>query len=257
MSEQRAALVTERAALVVAGASGIGRATARLLARGGAHVVVADVDGAGAERVAAEVGGTAVMLDVADPEAWKLLDELELPVPFGYAHLNAGVLTRVDLPYQIDTVTDAEVAAAIGTDLLGVLHGLRWAAPVLEAAGGGGVVVTASLAGVAPFADDPVYAAAKHAVVGLATSVAEPLARRGVRVQVVCPGGTDTALIDHRRRALVAERGGVLQPPQDVADLVCRLLAGDRWGEVWAITPDRGPEQLRVRSGLQPAPRPT
>lgn len=245
----------QRAALVTGAASGIGRATARVLAREGAHVVVADIDVPGARQVAAEVGGTAVELDVADASSWAVLDELDLPAPWGCAHLNTGVLTRPELPYEIDAVTDAEVATAIGTDLLGVLYGLRWAVPRLEANGGGGIVATASLAGVAPFADDPVYAAAKHAVVGLATSVAEPLARRGVRVQVVCPGGTDTDLIDEHRRALVAERGGVLQAPEDVAALVCRLLAGDRWGEVWVITPDRGQEQLRVRSGLPLAPR--
>jgi NAD(P)-dependent dehydrogenase (short-subunit alcohol dehydrogenase family) len=245
----------QRAALVTGGASGIGRATARLLSLHGAHVVVADIDGPGARQVAAEVGGTAVELDVADAASWAVLERLDLPAPWGAVHLNAGVLTRAELPYEIDTVADAEVATAIGTDLLGVLYGLRWAVPRLEASGGGGIVATASLAGVAPFADDPVYAAAKHAVVGLATSVAEPLARRGVRVQVVCPGGTDTDLIDERRRALVAARGGVLQRPEVVAALVCRLLGGDGWGEVWAITPDRGEEQLRVRSGLPPAAR--
>lgn len=44
----------------------------------------------------------------------------------------------------------------------------------------------------------------------------------------------------------------MLQPPEDIAALVCRLLGGDGWGEVWVITPDRGTARLRVRSGLPP-----
>src|SRR2546423_14333029 len=91
-----------RVAVVTGGASGIGRATAGLLAGEGASVVVVDLDAAGAARVAAEVGGTAAVLDVADPAGWgRLTDQLGSGTGDGgggldIAVLNAGGVTGED-----------------------------------------------------------------------------------------------------------------------------------------------------------------
>jgi NAD(P)-dependent dehydrogenase (short-subunit alcohol dehydrogenase family) len=219
--------------VVTGGASGIGRETVRLLAARGAHVVVADIDAAGAERTAREIGGTATVLDVADSAAWqgfaagvKALDA---------AVLNAGVLTgEADLA----ALDEAAYLRALSINVGGVVHGIRALAPLLGPRQGA-IAVTASLAGLVPFPTDPVYALTKHALVGFVRSVAPQLAVAGVRVNLVCPGITDTPLVtDSWRAAMAAANFPVLAPNQVAAALVQALTLEDT-GQALVCQPGR------------------
>jgi NAD(P)-dependent dehydrogenase (short-subunit alcohol dehydrogenase family) len=154
-------------AVVTGAASGVGAASARRLARDGASVVVVDIDDEGGRRVASEVGGRFVHLDVGDEIAWTALaDELRAGDGVEHAHLNAGILAAGDAIPFLDT-SIARYRAMIGVNLDGVVLGVHALAPVMLEGGGGAIVATASLAGLIPYGGDPIYAATKHGVVGL------------------------------------------------------------------------------------------
>ena len=89
----------------------------------------------------------------------------------------------------------------MGANLDGVVFGVHAALPALRRRGGGAIVATASLAGLTGVPYDPLYAANKHAVVGLVRSLA-PLAAEGIRVNAVCPGFAESRIIDPIRDAL-------------------------------------------------------
>ncbi len=99
----------------------------------GARVIVADIDADRARAVAQEIDGQPIALDVADPPSW---DSLSLENPPTIALLNAGILSRAELPYEIHEVSRAEVTRTIGANFLGVLHGLRRLTPAMAAVGG-------------------------------------------------------------------------------------------------------------------------
>ena len=236
-----------RVALVTGGASGIGEALVRRLADEGAQTVVVDVDELGARRVADEVGGTAIAADVSRGSDWdEIAERLER---LDVACLNAGVTTGTS---SVVAVTDEQYERILGVNVDGVVYGLRALVPLLEPESGA-VVVTASLAGLTAVPEDPLYAATKHFVVGLVRSVAPELASRGVRVNAVCPGYTDTPLVDGDERARFAALELPLLRPEEVADAALAALVSGDSGEAWICQPGRQPEPYRFRG--VPGPR--
>ncbi len=240
-----------RVALVTGGASGIGAGVSRHLAGAGAHVAVADIDLAGATEVAEEIGGVALRCDVsrlADNRAAvaAAVDEfggLDLVV------LNAGVSCGVTL----DSFDEAAYRRAMGVNLDGVIFGLVAALPALRARGGGRVVVLASLAGLVPVAMDPVYAANKAAVVNLVRSVGPALAAQGIVVNAVCPGFTDTAIVDPVRGMLEA-MSVPLMAVDDVVSAVATVLGSAASGEAWLVQHGLPAQPYRFRGVPGPAP---
>ena len=107
-------------------------------------------------------------------------------------------------------------------------------------AGDGDIVVTASAAGVTPFAPDPIYTASKHAVIGLVRSLGQVLDGSGVRVHAVCPGGTDTPMAG----PAIPDRS-MLQSPTAVAECVVAILDAGHTGDAWTALPGRPPVHLR------------
>lgn len=233
-----------KVALVTGGGSGIGAASARMLAHCGARVIVADIDAERARAVAQEIDGQSIGLDVADPPSW---DSLSLENPPTLALLNAGILTRAEIPYEIHEVSRAEVTRTIGANFLGVLHGLRRLTPAMAAVGGARVCINASMAALVPSPSDPLYTATKHAVMGLGRAVAEPLAARGVTVTLLCPSGVDTPLLSAVERSNTEQMFGTLLTPERAAQAAMDLLEFGEPGEMRTLTPDR---YERVRFAL-------
>src|SRR5829696_2672080 len=168
----------DRVALVTGGASGLGRATAVALAAAGAEVVVADVDVAAGEAVAAQVGGHFVATDVSDLEANRAMVAFvrERCGRLDLAHLNAGVTSGCGLGEDFDL---AAYRRAMGVNLDGVVFGTHAVLGALrenDPPNRGAIVATASLAGLAAVPMEPLYAANKHAVVGLTRSLGPSLA---------------------------------------------------------------------------------
>lgn len=179
--------LTNRVAVVTGGASGIGRATAILLARHGARVVVGDL------RIRPENEAEFAPLGIRQqPCDVRNLSQLQALID-GAAHehgrldilvSNAGVI-QVG---QIDDITEAQWDRCLDTNLKACFFGAKFALPHLRRSGGGVIVHTASNAGLLPRAHDPVYSTSKMAVVGLTKALALCHARDRIRVNCVCPG---------------------------------------------------------------------
>lgn len=236
-----------KAALITGAASGIGRGLALELAVAGVALTVADIDGAAAEQVASEVrnrGGRAIAVpcDVSDPEqhleafrrharAWGQLD---------YALLNAGIGERGDLLWCRSPTAWQKT---LDVDLRAVMEGVRLAARTMltgspegrRSEGRGGsegagacsvdspvIMITASAGGVFPMPVSPVYAASKAGCVQLTRSMAEPLAKQGIRICALCPQFVDTALVRGIQRADATKAAEMMK------DTHSRLLSVDQ-----------------------------
>jgi NAD(P)-dependent dehydrogenase (short-subunit alcohol dehydrogenase family) len=193
----------DRVAIVTGGASGIGRAIGAELVRRGGRVVLADIDGERAAEAAAlmQPAGAArgARTDVTDAGAVAELVE-ETAREHGRLDLlfnNAGIVAFG----EVRDMPLADWYAMIDVNLRGVVHGVAAAYPLMIRQGSGHIVNTASAAGLGPTPAGTCYAATKHAVVGLSTSLRAEAVRFGVRVSVVCPGFVDTP-IKHRAKYL-------------------------------------------------------
>jgi NAD(P)-dependent dehydrogenase (short-subunit alcohol dehydrogenase family) len=237
-------------ALVTGGANGIGAAVVRRLAGRGASVVVADLDLAAAETVAAAVGGVAVRCDVSSLEdnLAAVAVALETFGSLDVAVLNAGVSAGCSLGDDFDL---ARYRRLIGANLDGPVLGLHSVWPAMRERGGD-VIVTASMAALAPVPVEPLYAASKSAVTALVRSLAPSWASAGVRLNAVCPSFTDTAIIEGFR-ATIDELAIPLLDVEQVADAFEQVLATGRTGESWMVVPGRDVQPYRFRG--VPGPR--
>jgi NAD(P)-dependent dehydrogenase (short-subunit alcohol dehydrogenase family) len=118
---------------------------------------------------------------------------------------------------------------------------------------GGAIVVTASLAGLVPAPQDPLYTLTKHAVVGFVRSVAPQLEGRGIRINAVAPGFVDTPLLGEEGRARFVKAGFPLLRAEDVARAALTAARSEETGQVWVVQPGREP--LPFRFPNVPGPR--
>lgn len=207
-------------ALVTGGARGIGIAVAQALSQAGAIVVIGDVDIDAARHAAGKIGATAGFVDVTSPDSFStLLGEIEqrhgrLDILIN----NAGIMpVGPFLGMKPDVM-----AAAVSINLLGVANGCRVIGEHMAARGSGRIVNIASVAGRLPVPGMAVYNGTKFGVLGLTEALCAELAPQGVRVSVVLPTFTRTALI----AGLNISRLIQTVEPADVARAVLKNLAG-------------------------------
>jgi 2-hydroxycyclohexanecarboxyl-CoA dehydrogenase len=183
-----------RTALVTGGGGGIGGATSAMLARRGFRVAVADLDVDAATAVARSCDALPLSLDVTDPasveravaRAQEVLGRVDVLVnAVGWDRLRPFVETD-----------EAFTARVLDVNLVGPLRVVRAALPGMLASGWGRVVNVASDAGKVGSSLESVYAAAKGGIIAFTKALAREVARRGVTANAVCPGPTDTPLLD-------------------------------------------------------------
>ncbi|MBJ69098.1 MAG: short-chain dehydrogenase [Acidimicrobiaceae bacterium] len=229
-----------KVAVITGGASGIGEGTVRRFVAEGAKCVIADIQYDRAEKLAEELGESAVAfsVDVADESQVKATVEFAVS-KFGQLDImfnNAGILGSVGPISEIDG--DGWLRT-IDVLLNSVFYGIKHAAKVMIKQGSGSIINTASTAGVRAGLGPHVYTAAKHGVVGLSQSVATELGPHGVRVNVIAPGGTISGLTarlvtgDHENLEKASTIIGAHNPlrragrPEDIANAVLYLASDE------------------------------
>ena len=221
-----------RIAIVTGAASGIGKALASALVARGDTVVLADIDGDGAERAASELArhgpgtGTPAVLDVRDAAAVQaLVDQTHekqgrLDLMVNNAGIGVGGEASEMLLAHWDRVIDV--------NLHGVVHGVHAAYPIMIRQRSGHIVNTASLAGLIPAPRLTPYAMTKHAVVGLSLSLRLEAVAYGIGVTAVCPGFVDTPILDKGGPDDLPKPAGIERGREIARHFQPRLYSPDR-----------------------------
>jgi 3-hydroxyacyl-CoA dehydrogenase / 3-hydroxy-2-methylbutyryl-CoA dehydrogenase len=246
-------------ALVAGGASGLGAATSRALAGGGAEVTIADLDAERGEALAAEIGGAFLAADVTDPQDVSAAVERAAETEGGLriSVCCAGIgwaerLARSRGPHDLEDFSNV-----IKVNLIGTFNVLRLAAAAMignepDAGGERGVCVnTASVAAFDGQIGQVAYSASKGGIVGMTLPAARDVASRGVRVMTIAPGLFDTPLLAGLPEAARESLGATipfpsrLGRPEEYALLVGQIVAN----------PMLNGETVRLDGAIRMAPK--
>jgi NAD(P)-dependent dehydrogenase (short-subunit alcohol dehydrogenase family) len=228
---------TDKSIIVTGAGSGIGRVAARLFASEGGRVLCADIT-EGADETAAMIGDAAraIRMDAGNEEdvirvvETALAEFGRLDVMFANAGISGGMANIFDT--EVSLITEV-----LRVNLIGPYLAIKHAAPRIAEAGGGAIVLTASVAGIRSGAGSPAYSASKAGVINLAMVAAQQLSGSNVRVNAICPGLTETGMtkptFDYAREAGKMDRVGRLNPlrrgaqPEELAKVALFLASDD------------------------------
>jgi len=232
-----AGALQDKVILVTGGGSGIGRATAILLAQEGAKVMIADYVPESAEKTVKaikDVAGTAscIAADISSPKQVELMvnKTVETYGRLDCAFNNAGIEGKI--AHTVDT-TEEIFDRIIATNLKGVWMCMKYELAQMLKQGGGAIVNTASAAGLVGVEGLCAYNASKHGVVGLTKTAALEYAQKNIRVNCVCPGLINTPMV-----ARMIDSGGMNEQDFVAAEPVGRMGKPEEIGAgvVWLLS---------------------
>lgn len=215
----------DKIVIITGAGSGIGKATAKLFATHGARVIVSDVNMENAQKVTEEImldDGKAVA-QKTDVTQYEEVEDLVKSTVEKYGGLdvivnNAGIGGRNQAKTADHTMEDWHNVIAVNQT--GVFHCLKLAIGQMLEQGHGNIINVASLAGLKPSGNNLSYAASKFAVVGMTKSAALEYGRKNIRINAVCPGFTESALLDQ-----------LLSVSPDMGDKLKRFIPMGRFGQ--------------------------
>jgi NAD(P)-dependent dehydrogenase (short-subunit alcohol dehydrogenase family) len=229
-------LLEGKAALVTGAASGIGRATAFAFAREGARVMLADIDEAGGRNAAATISDECgdARFAVANVTSEASVEALVAATVGAFGRLdcavnNAGMTGVMGPLHQLPL---EEFQRVLDLNLTGVFLSMKYEIPAMQSAGGA-IVNMASGAALMAAPALSAYCASKHAVLGLTKTAAMENARSGIRINAICPGSTDTPMLQAsmaenaqvKKMILAGQPGGRLGTPDEIAEAAVWLCS--------------------------------
>jgi NAD(P)-dependent dehydrogenase (short-subunit alcohol dehydrogenase family) len=227
----------DKVSIITGGASGIGRSICEELGRRGAIVIVADINMESAEQVAASItqtGGRAYAAKVDVNYKNEIQDMIDDAIArherLDYMFNNAGIAVigdERDMTFEL-------WKRSLDINLMGVLHGTRYAYSKMVKQGSGHIVNTSSIAGIIPFPIEASYTTSKYAVVGLSTALRYEGAALGVRISVVCPGPIMTGIynsatiLNFSMNDIFSKMPPRMMGPDTAAKIILRGVARNR-----------------------------
>ncbi|WP_028776930.1 SDR family NAD(P)-dependent oxidoreductase [Shimazuella kribbensis] len=231
--------LTNKVAVITGAGSGIGRASSMKLASIGAKVVLVDFNKEAGEetlKLINEQGGQGIFIraDVSKSEDVQNYVNQAVEV---YGHIdvffnNAGIIQKF-APFT--SIEESEFDRIMSVNVKGVFLGLKYVLKVMDKQGSGSVINTASTAGIRSEHSVAVYSASKHAVIGLTKGAALEYAKKGIRINALCPGGVQTALTasvteQFEKGGYIPEelpnmRMGRYAAPEELAEMVAYLAS--------------------------------
>ncbi len=223
-----------KTAIVTGGGSGFGAGIARKFAAEGAQVFVVDINLEGAEAIAAEIGGTAIVCDVSSGKSVSDLAQTVLSHgPLDILVNNAGV---THLPDQLEDVTEADFDRVYNVNMKSVFLTAQAFVPHFKERSAGAILNVASTAGISPRPRLNWYNASKGWMITATKAMAVELAPKGIRVNAINPVAGDTPLLksfmgedtpEMRAKFLSTIPLGRFSTPEDMGNAACFLCSDE------------------------------